>query len=289
MNPRLFWSFFILIILGWGISIAYSENRQLEEPIFLDHYIDKFAQDEIQLKFYYLTNKNDDSSVNYVEIGKYPGYVEYFDPFSEEVPDEAVFNHHVLRSIDVNLDLRGMKKIDEKFQTNKITVHFSDGRTVKADIGELAIHPEEIPENTLALNQSGSNGGDGLAIDISAEQFLSVEKISSTLPEHVSDRLNIEVPETEETLAFNGIFSSIEDIQARALDEIEYPFELENRQSLYFLIRPEEPIPYYIDSWLMLSGENQQKADFVAPAYLQFSPLLDSKTINDLIERKEAD
>ena len=278
-----------MIVLGWGISIAYSESRQLEEPVFLDHYIDKYVQDEMQLKFYYITNKNDGSSVDYVTIGEYPGYAENFDPFFEGVPDEAVFNHHVLRSIDVNLDLRGMEKIDEKVQVNEINVHFSDGRTVKADIGELAIHPIDHPEKSRFLNQSGINGGDWLGIDISAEQFLSIEKINHSLPENVNEQLNIEVLENEETMAFDEVFNNTDDIQGTALDEIEYPFELEKRQSLYFLIRPEEPVPYYIDSWFMLSGEDEAGADFMAPSYLHFKPQLDRKTLDDLIERKEVD
>lgn len=59
MKQRIFFGVLSCIIVGWIIAIGYASSQQLDKPVFLDHYIDEYQQDEIQVQFYYITNKRD--------------------------------------------------------------------------------------------------------------------------------------------------------------------------------------------------------------------------------------
>ena len=40
MKPRFFWIALILIGISWISNSIYAHSKQLDKPIFLDHYID---------------------------------------------------------------------------------------------------------------------------------------------------------------------------------------------------------------------------------------------------------
>ena len=73
MNARFFWVALSLIGISWIANSIYAYSKQLDEPIFLDHYIETALQDTIYMTFYYLTNKNDLTKVTSVSAGEWVG------------------------------------------------------------------------------------------------------------------------------------------------------------------------------------------------------------------------
>src|SRR3954466_15744758 len=104
MNARFFWVALSLIGISWIANSIYAYSKQLDEPIFLDYYIETPLQDTIYMNFYYLTNKNDLTKATSVSAGEWVGYPEAQFFFDEQVYNEQIFNNHVLRSINVQFN-----------------------------------------------------------------------------------------------------------------------------------------------------------------------------------------
>lgn len=123
MKPRFFWIALILIGISWISNSIYAHSKQLDKPIFLDHYIDVELQDYIYITFYYLTNKNDSSVVSSVSTGELIGYPE--DPYftDEGIQNRQSFNNHVLRSVNVRFDLE-QPSVPEIYSFTEMDIFF---------------------------------------------------------------------------------------------------------------------------------------------------------------------
>lgn len=129
MKERVFWLFLGIIGLNWIANYLYADAKRLEEPVFLDHFIETTMNDENYLTFYYLTNKDDRSHVNYVHMNEVPGYVESDMDYSTGMPtDIQSFRHYVLRKITVLVDGAALEyhASDGDFKFNEMEVFFSD-------------------------------------------------------------------------------------------------------------------------------------------------------------------
>ena len=104
MRARFFWIALGLIGISWIANSIYAYSKQLDEPIFLDHYIETQLQDTIHMTFFYLTNKNNMATVTSVSAGEWFGHPGIYYSSSEQVQNEQTFNNHVLRRIDVMFD-----------------------------------------------------------------------------------------------------------------------------------------------------------------------------------------
>src|SRR5690554_5393420 len=104
MKGRFFWVALSLIGVSWIVNSMYAYSKQLDEPIFLDHYIDMTYQDNLYVTFFYLTNRNDTSIISSMNAGDLRAYPEQSYGFFNET--NQIYNHqdfgrYVLRSVNV--------------------------------------------------------------------------------------------------------------------------------------------------------------------------------------------
>ena len=57
MKEKILWVGLIFVMISWVGNYLYFQSKQLEHPIFLDHYYEVYLQDETYLTFYYLSNE----------------------------------------------------------------------------------------------------------------------------------------------------------------------------------------------------------------------------------------
>ncbi|QHJ71773.1 hypothetical protein [Planococcus halotolerans] len=294
MNQRIFFGVLSFIILGWIIAIGYASSQQLDQPVFLDHYIDEYQQDEIQMQFYYITNKRDRKAVNYIMLDDIPGYVDhYYDPMMEEIPYEQRFGHYEVRSIYATLDLRGLDSIDEKMVFDKMRVHFSDGQFETVDVGEIIIHPALYNEKNYLSQDVTAAGADWAGYILNAEEDFSIESLVPHIPVDESAHLKVQVLNPEESFHESRFFKVVEDgaqnSQGIGYEDVNYPIVLNEEDKLAVSFINEGNYKYVLKSWVRVEGKDTDGLDVSFPTYLSQIPQLEKEDVKTIIEQKRED
>lgn len=291
MNQRIFFGILSFIIIGWVAAIGYASSQQLDEPVFLDHYIDEYQQDEIQLQFYYITNKRDQKAVNYIMLDDIPGYVDnYYDPMMQEIPYEQRFGHYEVRSIYATLDLRGLDAIDEKMVFDKMKVHFSDGQSETVDVGEIIIHPALHNEKNYLSQKVTAGSANWAGYILNAEEDFSIESLVPHIPMDESAQLRVQVLNAEENIHESRFFNVLEDgvqnSQGIKYEEADYPIVLNEEDKLAVSFVNEGNYKYILKSWVKVNGKDKNGLDVSFSTYLSQIPQLEKEDVETIIEQK---
>lgn len=278
MKERYFWAALGLIAISWIVNSLYAQSKQLEEPIFLDHYLETTTdeQDHNYVTFFYLANKNDHSHINYIRLGDVEGFPQgdYF--FTSTTAPHAIdtYRHQELRSI--NVKLRSFSDNTEIQSFNEMAVFYSDGRSSTASIGEVIVHPQRYYENddTRALEQpSSGSSNDGSSWDtFRATETLAIEKIDFPFNEPIEDRFNFTISgkQTEQSL-----------------DSLKLPIHLEKDKSVTLRVNFKEksfvnPFAFAI----RISGTTTEGKPFTNYTHYNLFPYLTQDDVNRIIEEK---
>lgn len=278
VKERYFWAALGLIAISWIVNSLYAQSKQLEEPIFLNHYIETTTDEEGHnyVTFYYLANKNDHSHINYIRLGDVEGFPQgdYF--FTSTTAPQAidVFNHQELRSI--NVKLRSFSENTEKQSFNEMAVFYSDGRSSTASIGEVIVHPKRFYANddTTAMEQpSSGSSNDGSSWDtFRATEPLTIEKIAFPFDEPIEDRFSFTISgkQTEQPL-----------------DALKLPIHLEKDKSVTLRVNFKEksfvnPFAFAI----RISGTTAEGKPFTNYAYYNLFPYVTQDDVNRIIQEK---
>lgn len=278
MRERYFWAVLGLIAISWIANSLYAQSKQLEEPIFLDHYLETTIDEEGHnyVTFYYLANKNDHSHINYIRLGDVEGFPQgdYF--FASTTAPHAIdtYRHQELRSITVNL--RSFSDNTEQQSFNEMAVFYSDGRSSTASIGEVIVHPKRFYDNgdARALEQpSGGGSNDGSNWNtFRATEPLAIEKITFPFNEQIEDWFNFTISgkQTEQPL-----------------DAINLPIHLEKDKSVTLKVNLNEknfvnPFAFAI----RITGTTAEGKPFTNYAHYNLFPYLTQDDVNRIIEEK---
>lgn len=296
MSQRVFFGVLLVIFLGWIAAGTYASTQKLEEPVFLDHYLDEYSENGQPLELYYITNKNDQNTINFVTFEDIPGFVEagYVDVFSDPfmAPDESIERYGIyeLRSVRISLDAYEMSLLKEKKIFNEMTVHFSDGQSIVADIGEIIIHPYEQSAQPYLTNSFGMSGTDGSANVYQAEKNISISALKPHIPEEFAQDLKIHLPISSERVNEANFVDNFEELHADGEDyrKLEYPVKLGKGENFAYTIQNTARLDSIINSWMMMEGTTEKGQPIEMPAYLQHLPEWESLDIKAIIEQKGA-
>ncbi|MFC4775933.1 hypothetical protein ACFO9Q_03960 [Paenibacillus sp. GCM10023252] len=174
---------FTLIILLIGVSWAGNlwtyERSQLEEPLFLKHYMTLDGATGEIMKLTFLENRNSNRTVSGIRIDELP-MVQF------NLNEETRMKHQVIRSASAELDPPLLRDVEGKpLSIKHITVFFNHGEQTRVPIGDIQIvWHSKPPSLTNATSGGSSNDGSGfdhLIVDHTAE----LEAITYTHNEHV--------------------------------------------------------------------------------------------------------
>lgn len=297
MKPRIFWIALCIIGISWVLNSVYAHSKRLDEPIFLDHYMETFAQDYNQFTFYYLTNKNDPSSPTFVTIGDLTGFVEqaqhiptnFFDDFNTN-QDVQTFTHHVLRRIDVTFPELNSIMQDENFSFKEMEVSFSDGRQLLAPIGEVVVHAHYPDDDPLDSWTSSSSNTGRSQFTYKAEEALAIEDVTLHFEEILQEDLLIKMRSSNEKVRNEGITDAMDDnwgkLSGIDVREIEFPYELEKGETLILYTQIPPDFPALLEPLIVLSGITESGRSFTHYTGLNSQPYLEQKDVNQLIKKK---
>jgi hypothetical protein len=290
MNARFFWIALGLIGISWIANSIYAYSKQLDEPIFLDHYIETSIQDTFYLTFYYLTNKNDRTTVTSVSAGEWVGYPHGNHYFGEQVYNDQIFTNHVLRKIEVQFDTY-LPESDhlEEFSFTEMDVYFSDGKQITAPIGMVKLRPFHYEESPLKQSSSASGSYYNRA-HYSASESLTVETITHSFQEVIQDNFLIKVHEPNTPTVPRRVYSNLkndwDELPAQALKNLALPFHMETNESLsvYSTIAPD--FKSVLELQIHISGSTASGKSFSTTNSYFHYPYLEQKDVNEIIKRK---
>ena len=278
LKERYFWAAIGLITISWIVNSLYAHSKQLEEPIFLDHYLETTMGEHDYITFYYLVNKNDRSRISYIKIGDFEGYPQNnFFYEDDSIHNVDTYTHQALRSVTVQLhDFSNENREGRRF--NEMKAYFTDGiksKEITATIGELIIHPAGYFAADARVLQGSSSGGssDGSSWDsFQATEPLAIEKISFPFTKPIENQFNFTISgkQTE-----------------RSLDSLEFPIHVEKDKYVTMRTNLKEnnftnPFQFAI----RISGTTAQGRSFTNYAHYSLFPYLTQDDVNRIIKEK---
>lgn len=275
MKERYFWVAIGLIAISWIVNSVYAHSKQLEEPIFLDHYIE-MTMDQKTVTLYYLANKNDDSYVRHIYLGNIEGFPQHAFIYPDEKPHVFdTYKHQELRSILIELRQINDQNVERSF--NEMQVYYSDGKASTVSIGEIIIRPEGYFESDnprpLVLTSGGGRNDGQSAHSFLVNEPLSIQKISGPFNNTLGNELN---------LSLTGSNVQID----KKTDGIELPIHLDKGESLTVGLdqtSTSKPTSFFIS----LSGTTAAGAPFKSHGgFHSNEPSLTQEDVNRIIKEK---
>ncbi|MCH1626706.1 hypothetical protein [Fredinandcohnia quinoae] len=310
MNVKIFWAGILIVLIGWGGNFIYYESKQIEQPIFLDHYYEMHLNEEkVDITFYYLTNKKDTSSVNYVDINGVDAYP-ISDDFSFVWVDtntpqfEQEFSHQYLKSITVSIPSDSIpleNSRDEVWTFGEMDVFFSDGKTIHADIGKVAISKRRnIPGVLESRIGSSSNQG------VSEQSFVATEPITINdilfpFPEDLSQELFVKIDLDHEKLKKleqlmdnpdipkwyqDDLNKNRDDAPGISISDNILPLELEKDDWVRLLMYTDQTRSSYFYFTFKIIGTSKEDEPFLIEVPIIDHPYLNEEKIKEIIASK---
>lgn len=296
MSQRLFFGVLLAIFLGWIGAGAYASTQHLEQPVFLDHYIDDYVQEALPLQFYFITNKGDQNPITYVMLGDIPGYVDggytdgFFDPFMEEAQYIQRYGLHDLKAVTVTLDSYEIMKLKEKTMFDEMTVYFADGSSSVADIGEVVLHLiTSVDESFLSQEFSASSPNSYESV-VRAEEKLTITSLQPHMPAEGLNSLKVHLLDSDEIVNGSNLSDMLDEKMRHEkgshYKDLNYPIELDEEAAVVISIRNQEKVKYILKSWMMVEAMNENNKELSFPLYLSYIPELFPADIKAIIEQK---
>lgn len=325
MKERYLWIGLLLVVLSWVGNYLFFESKQLEEPIFMEHFYEKrvpirsddaddadmdyFESEGIQLTFYYLTNKYDpvdvvevsvDGAEVYVDSGSF-GY-EFFgasEPIQHVVQE---FRHYYLKSVTVEIrpEAFATGKPGDRWTFENMEVYFNNQEKVSANIGKIALFLDDYtPEVLEQWMGSGSNDGHNEGVFVSLKP-LTVEDISVPFANEISDVFKAKVDISRGVIGFREEHEDLptwyddrsvdwENTPGILLENVEFPFTMETDERISLNMFLNQDRTSFLELASKITGTTESGESFVSYAGIIDHPYLTQRAIEQLIDEKEGE
>lgn len=306
MKEKIFWFSILVIILSYIGNYLYFQSKQLDAPLFLEHYYELTLndEDETMLTFYYVTNKSDSSSINHVQIDGIEAYASSNMDFmweSQEPQFEQEYTHHYLKAFYVTFpaDFEG----EGPFSFSEMEVHLSNGKNLMADIGEVILHKDTEYANVLETQISSSSNQHREEKSMVALEPVTIEEIEIPFKEELSDDIFIKVDlEQDKLRELEKLKTGANppkwfdedrekewnDLPGVTVSDDLLPYTLEQNEWVRFLMQFNPTRYSYFQFSIKLNGKTESGEAFVRELPIIDHPDLDQKAINEIIEEKKA-
>ncbi|MYL48331.1 hypothetical protein GLV98_02500 [Halobacillus litoralis] len=296
MKGKTFLISLLIIAISWGGNLWFYQSKQLEEPIFLEHYYGGAGVFEL----YYLTNREDSSHVMSVEFSDgttlhaksdYYGFHSESPAYGPDVQSRST--HYLLKK--AGFDEQQMRELEVDHE-GEATIHFNDGKTVTADIGTVEF--SKLREgNGLFRQQSSSSSSNGRSFrSYTVKEDVKIESMSSPFPEVQDDvKMKLYTPSIGTTGTPDGggprTYTKEMDeewsrVAGAPLEKIDFPIEMKQGDRIRLTMQ-EKPdairaYSYEID----LTGTTKNGTPFTQPFLVSNHPQFTPEQMELLIERR---
>jgi hypothetical protein len=303
VKEKYFWMVIIVILISWIGNYTYFQSKQLDEPIFLKHYYESYIpkEENVQLTFYYLVNKQSPANVQYVKIDGIEFYpIENGLTSSLDEQNEQEFRHQYLKSVTISFPriyIPITADSNKPWTFEKMEVGFDASQAITVDIGKVAFFNDPKFESPFKFQMSSSSNDHHEEYEIIATEKAVVEKINSPFSEVAKDvvikvntpqkRLNDkEMPEWFK----DGMRTNWKDVQGGSfLHKKLFPLNLEKDEWIRVMtfINPNQHS--YLQYNLKIHGKTTNGQPFTSLIPINDQPYFEQKDIDEIIEAQGGD
>ncbi len=295
----------MLILLSYIGNYLYFQSKQLDAPFFLEHYYEMTLneEDETTLTFYYLTNKSDTSTIDFVSIDGIEAYATSnndFFMFDSNTPQyEQEYTHHYIKAVHVSFHNTLVEQGEGPWSFSNIEVHFSDGETILADIGSVVLHKKTKSPSVLETRISSSSNQHTSETSLISLQPITIEELSIPFPIDLSEDILVKIDLDQEKLGeFETIMDGSDppmwfeedkekawnDLPGTLVSDEMFPLSLEQNEWIRFLMQFNPTRTSYFQFSIKLVGKTESGEVFVTELPIIDHPHLSQKEINKIVE-----
>lgn len=291
MKIKPFWAILLVIVLIWAGNYIYAEKHKLKHPIFLNHYLDLNADYEQYIPFYFITNKEDTSFIQTVELGSIRGMPDQFrgDNGIEEV---GQFGRYSLKRVYIQFNPEAYVTSSGTEKFDEMTVYFSEHHITNYPIGQIVFQPEKEGLNPLSF-KSGSSG-EHTETRLNVTEALTLESVSTAFDDLLQDRFHIKLQNaiSNETIQPKPVVENDEWNKVKGIDvrKAKFPLHLDKSDWLTVKSYADPSLHAAMDVKINLYGTMETGEPFSGQVgHVQYEPYLTKDSIQQIIdERMEA-
>jgi len=202
MKERLLWGGILIIVFSWIGNYAYFQSKQLDHPIFLDHFYEAKLGEGASFTFYYLTNKRDPAEVTHVQIDGVEMVTVLNDGYGFDVWQNSSepsfvqeYRHHYLKSVtlEFNEEFIELNQTEPSLTFETMKVFFNDQSSVLADVGIVNLYREDRNLHVLDSQMSSSSNQHRSEETLVTREPISIEEITIPFPEKLAGEVAVKV------------------------------------------------------------------------------------------------
>lgn len=288
MRPRLFWIVLSLIGLSWIVNSMYAYSKKLDNPIFLEHYVETSIQDSTPLTFYYLTNKNDTANIAFINMNGVQGHIQQDGFFFDEQPSNyntsQTFAHYALRNVHVEFPEQDLETALQNgdFTSKEIDVFFSDGRIITVPIGKVNIRLTEPINDALDIIE-GTSGNDFNSFTYEAQKDLTIDNITTNFQEELSERIALKVQFSRNTSQY--LNEDWDALPGTGVATVNFPIELK-KDEIVTVYSQVASTNSYLEPSTIISGTTKDGIAFENRNKFYQQPYLEQVDVNAIIQKR---
>ncbi|WP_301108786.1 hypothetical protein [Sporosarcina sp.] len=278
-----------IVVISWAVNFAYAESKKLDQPIFVDHYIDVWWEEDPYFTIYYLANKEDRSTIQWVELEDWQGVPERngMDVEFEEVDQ---FGRYSLRR--VTLQMNGLPEITEAKEFREITAYFTEGPPVRAEIGQITVQP---PYDTKQLFREHPHYDlNYKKTQLTTEEDITVESVTTSFDEVLQNQFFIKLYMRERSLDQRTLpegmnvyeekfWQDIPGIDARA---VQFPFDMKKGERLTVTGTANVEMSSVLQMDIEVAGKTAENEPFAVRTEYRSEPQFTGQEIKQLIDKR---
>ncbi|PIC82495.1 hypothetical protein CSV71_15080 [Sporosarcina sp. P21c] len=286
MKIKPFWAIMLTVVLIWVANYIYAEKHKLERPVFLNHYLDLNLKNEQYIPFYFITNKDDTSFIQFVELGNIRGIP---DRFGENEGVEVVeqFGRYSLKRVNIQFDPEAFVTSGETVKFDNMVVHFSGNEVATYSIGQIVFQYQKEQWDPLSF-KSGSVG-EYSETRLNAKEALTIESVDTVFDDALQDQFLIKLHSANgvETEQLRPVLESDEWNHAKGIDlrEMNFPLQLAAGAWLNVKSYADPALHAVLDVKIDLNGTTEAGESFVTRVgHLHYYPYMTKESIRQVIE-----
>lgn len=310
MKQYMLWIGIALFVISWIGNNVYFQAKQLDEPIFLQHYIAREMNDEeeeLSLTLYYLTNKQEPLHVSYAEVDgvrlrpndeRSNGW---FNEWGEEQKINVVqeLNHQYLMSANLQLPMDEIPfgKKDHAWSFNHLTVHFTNGQQIKAHIGKAVIKIRNQEPSLLKETEEGSSMSHFTVKTFKALRQITINSLAISIPK-IADQVSIKVGMDDEKFKDLGMLAELPEVSVADNTDWENAYGVEVDKMPPFILEEEDWLKIYVQYHpkqtsffefdITISGTTENGDDVELTTPITIHPELTDTDVTNIIKTKKA-
>lgn len=289
MKERWLWGGILLVILSWIGNTYYYQSKQIEHPIFLTHYYEKFDDQDENVSLYYLSNRKNPDLVHSIKIGDAIIY-----PVSQE-QSKSVQNYKYQTIYSFTFDPKEIYDQTKKkgpISFSKVTYTTANGKTYTAPIGKITLQTNNSRDHILESMVSSSTNDNYVSMSsdlFRVRQPMTLSEINlpyTELKKWVIVKVNTNQKELREELRIAQSDSDFE-------DEPKQSYELLNETKKSSLIFKKKDLlsvaigfkphtPAYCNFTAKIQGTSKGKP-FVSETFVNSQPFLKEHDVAHII------